>query len=890
MTNNTQTPEQNTNHVAKVRQLKRISPFWLLPFIALCIGAILFFQIIQEQGTSIKITFTNGEGLVAGKTQVRFQGLQIGEVKKVNFTPDLKRVEVIANIYPEASRVLRENTKFWLVQPSASLAGISGLDALVSGNYITLQPGDGEEENEFIAENEGPIAEVNEGDLLIHLIADDLGSISAGASVYYKKMPVGKIADYRFTKDQEKVEIDVVIEKNYANLIKKDSRFWNISGFQADVNLGGISVNMESLNSVVQGAVSFDSPDDSPKAESQQRYTLYPNLQAAKRGINVDITLPNITGLEPNKTLVFYQGMPVGVLSELGVKNDQDPTMPPQDNQQNHIQGKLLINPNMSGLLKENSTIILRDKKLTLGNLNSVWDLFKGYSFEIIAGDGNPKDKFTVIRQSELLLKQPNSLVFTLTAPETYGVSAGQPIYYNGIIIGELISQDITIDGVTFKAAISAEYRQLIGADTKFVAASNLDLSLGLDGLNVQAAPPEKWLEGGVRILAKTSAKNPPLSSYPLYRNVESAENGITSAQLTPTITLTASNLPSISQGSLVLYRQYEVGKILDIRPQNKHFDIDVFIYPKYRHLLTTKSRFWVESAAQVDITTRGISIQASPLARTLKGAISFDNEGSNTQNKTLYVNELRAKSAGQEITLITTNASNLSKGMALRYMGLNVGEIEQINLDKNNNRIIAKALINPNYMDIVAKENSRFQVISPEISAGGIQNLDSLLQPYIDIDAGSGKRKTQFTLRQSVESNNKYDNGVPFILETNDALNLTSGSPIYYRGIEVGKINRMELNSLGDRVLVHILIANKHHHLVRQNSQFWISSGYNFELGWQGAQFNTGSVQQFLKGGISFATPSGRVVQPVAKSGQRFLLQIKRPEHERQWNQATAE
>ncbi|WP_413772423.1 intermembrane transport protein PqiB, partial [Aggregatibacter actinomycetemcomitans] len=228
MTDNKQNTQHQNNETevnAQVRQNRRISPFWLLPFIALCISAILFFQIVQEQGISVKITFTNGDGIVAGKTQIRYQGLQIGVVKKVNFTDDLQKVEVVANIYPEAKTVLRENTKFWLVKPSASLAGISGLDALVSGNYITLQPGGGDTEHEFMAETKGPIAQLTPGDLLIHLIADDLGSISIGASIYYKKIPVGRIYDFHFTEDGKKVEIDVVINKPYAKFVKKDSHF-----------------------------------------------------------------------------------------------------------------------------------------------------------------------------------------------------------------------------------------------------------------------------------------------------------------------------------------------------------------------------------------------------------------------------------------------------------------------------------------------------------------------------------------------------------------------------------------------------------------------------------------------------------------------------------------
>ncbi len=99
--------EQSNNVAALLRKNKRISPFWLLPFIALCIGAILFFQIVQERGKTITITFSNGAGLVADKTPIRYQGLQIGVVKKVNFTDNMQKVKVEANIYSEATEVLK---------------------------------------------------------------------------------------------------------------------------------------------------------------------------------------------------------------------------------------------------------------------------------------------------------------------------------------------------------------------------------------------------------------------------------------------------------------------------------------------------------------------------------------------------------------------------------------------------------------------------------------------------------------------------------------------------------------------------------------------------------------------------------------------------------------
>ena len=151
-------------------------------------------------------------------------------------------------------------------------------------------------------------------------------------------------------------------------------------------------------------------------------------------------------------------------------------------------------------------------------------------------------------------------------------------------------------------------------------------------------------------------------------------------------------------------------------------------------------------------------------------------------------------------------------------------------------------------------QKGANFTIISPQISAGGIDNLDSLLQPYIDIEIGNGNTKTQFNLAQTAPQRNKFSNGTPFILETRDAMNLSEGSPILYRGVEVGTVKKFELNSLGDRVLVHIAIMPKYSHLVRQNTEFWIASGYDFSLGWKGAVFNTGSVQQLLK--VGFLSP----------------------------------
>lgn len=863
---------------ATIQRLRSISPFWLLPIVALIIGLTLFARILDEQGETVTIYFTNGAGITADKTLIRYQGLQIGVVKKVQFTEDLKQIRVTANINPEAKTVLRENTKFWLVRPSASLAGISGLDALVSGNYITLSPGDGESADEFIAESEGPMVQMDTGDILIHLLADNLGSISAGATVNYRKIPVGSISDYRFLQDKQKVEIDVVINKPYSHLVKKDSHFWNNSGIQADINLSGISVDIDSITSLVIGGVSFDSPDDSPSAASGDTYTLYQNEKLAQRGIEVDITLPDIRGLKINSTPVYYQDFKIGMLTALDANLAH--------NTQDKVQGKLLIDENMRNLLRSGSQIVINESSLALDNLNNLEKLLTGPSFSIIAGNGEPKTQFTVLTQSELLLSQANTLLIQLSAPETYNVNVGQGIFYNGIRVGEIAKRDVSIDGVKFSIAIADNYQHLIYANTKFIAASNLNVNIGVDGIQFQAASPEKWLQGGIRIAPNKQGEGKPLKHYPLYKDMDSAIAEITGDNLKPSIILHSAILPNVEKGSLVLYKQYPVGQIIDVRPSDKNFQIDVFINHQYRNLLTANSKFWRESAAQLNINPKGITLQAAPIMRTLKGAISFGNFGSASSSNQLYQSEIAARSAGHEIILLSSDARKLSEGMPIRYMGLTIGEIVTIDLDQTHNRIRSKALIQPNYYALIAKAGSAFRLVSPQISAGAIENLDSLLQSYIDVEAGTGKINKTFHLIKEISDTAKFANGMPLILETSNTFNLSEGSPVQYRGIEVGLVQKMRLNTLGDRVLVDIIISDKYKHLVRQNSQFWITSGYSFNFGLQGLAFETGSIQQFLKGGITFGTPSGEVVQPAAKAAQRFLLQQKLPEDSKFWNQ----
>lgn len=870
-----ETPASATE--AQIKTKRRISPFWLLPVIALLIALWLVWNTWQEHGTTVTIDFASADGIVPGRTPVRYQGVEVGTVQNVRPAKDLKKIEVTVSIKRDMSDALRSETQFWLVTPKASLAGVSGLDALVGGNYIGMMPGPGESRDHFTALDTQPRYRINNGELMIHLQAPNLGSLTSGSQVYFRKIPVGKVYDYSINADKQGVTIDVLIDRRFTNLVKKSSRFWNVSGVKADVSLSGAKVELESLSALVNGAIAFDSPAQGDEAKQNDRYQLYEDLAHSQRGVKVQLALPGGEGLREGSTRLMYQGLEVGTLTRLSL-----------DAKTGSVSGELTVDPSVVSLMRTGTRIELRNPKVSLHS-PQLSSLLTGSTFELIPGEGEPATRFVVAQENKAPLQKPGALKLTLTAPESFGIDAGQPLLLHGVQIGRVVERQLTAKGVDFSVAIDPDYRHLIKGDSKFVANSRIDVKVGLSGVELLGAAASDWVDGGIRVLPGDSGA--VKQSYPLYANLERARENTQSEQPDATLTLSAQSLPDVQDGSVVLYRKFEVGEIVDIRPRANAFDIDVYIKPQYRHLLTSSSVFWAEGGAKVQLSGAGVSVQASPLARALKGAISFDNLSGaslpNGQKRHLYPSETAARAVGSQITLHTFDAGKLAAGMPIRYLGIDIGQLESLKLLTDRNEVQASAVLYPEYVDTFARAGTRFSVITPQISAAGVEHLDTLLQPYINVEPGHGKARRNFELQEATITDSRYLDGLSIIVEVPDAGSLNIGTPVLFRGMEVGTVTGMRLGNLSDRVMVALRISKRYQHLVRNNSVFWLASGYSLDFGLIGGVVKTGTFNQFIRGGIAFATPPGTPLAPVANPGKHFLLLDSEPKQWREWGTA---
>lgn len=203
---------------AKVRPASNWSAIWVLPLIALLIGGWLGWRAYNEAGIEIQVFFATGDGIQAGKTEVIYKGMPIGKVIALELDDSGKQRGVRATIEMD-KRVephLRSNTRFWLVKPSVSLAGITGLETLVSGNYISASPGDGEPTLKFTALTEPPPLADSEPGLHLTLKAERLGSLNRDSPVFYKQIQVGRVKSYALIEELNLIEVKVFIQPEFA--------------------------------------------------------------------------------------------------------------------------------------------------------------------------------------------------------------------------------------------------------------------------------------------------------------------------------------------------------------------------------------------------------------------------------------------------------------------------------------------------------------------------------------------------------------------------------------------------------------------------------------------------------------------------------------------------
>jgi paraquat-inducible protein B len=314
-----------------IEEKRRFSLVWLIPIVAAVIGGFVAYQALSEQGPEITIAFKTAEGLEAEKTKIRYKDVEIGQVESIDLQENLSGVILTAELKKGSEKYLTDQTRFWVVRAQVTVGRVTGLGTLFSGAYIAVDPvQEGKATRAFVGLEKPPLVTLGRPGREFVLVAERRGSLDSGSPIYYRQIQVGQLVGYDLEEDGKKVRIRAFIDAPHHERVQKNTRFWNASGFDMKLDASGVTVDTESVASLLLGGVAFDTPaslEGAEPAEAGHIFPLYENRQATKEKIYTEKSFfrlyfsGSVRGLEIGAP-VELRGIRIGEVTDIQLQFD----------------------------------------------------------------------------------------------------------------------------------------------------------------------------------------------------------------------------------------------------------------------------------------------------------------------------------------------------------------------------------------------------------------------------------------------------------------------------------------------------------------------------------------------------------------------------------------
>lgn len=238
-------------------------------------------------------------------------------------------------------------------------------------------------------------------------------------------------------------------------------------------------------------------------------------------------------------------------------------------------------------------------------------------------------------------------------------------------------------------------------------------------------------------------------------------------------------------------------------------------------------------------------------------------------------------------ISLRFADGHGLAIGDPLRHRGIAVGEVIRIGLAPDLDEVQVRLLLFRGH-EALAREGSRFWIERPTISAARVRAVETLLEGrHVAVEPGPMSGKWQYDFRgldhpPLLSDLASIRDGLEVIVESEDRYHMQVGTPVTYRGLQVGQVTNVQLASDAMKVEARVQIAPDFMNLVRSGTEFWVKYPMDFHVGFGGVDLNLGTLETLAAGGIAFATPTS--AGDNVRAGHRFALQSQEPSRWREW------
>ncbi|SNT74973.1 MlaD family protein [Paracoccus seriniphilus] len=313
-----------------------VNVIWLVPIIALIVTLAVAWNAYAERGALIEVEFADATGIVPGSTALRFREITVGQVEGVKFTDDLSHVAVQIRVDKDIAPYIDADATFWIVRPQVTAQGVSRLDTVLTGSFIEgyWDAEISEPRREFVGVDRAPLVREDAKGTWVKLSYESGEGLSEGAPIYYRGVQVGRMENLRLAEDGNSVLVDGFIQAPHDQRLTSATVFWDVSGFSVSLGAEGIALNVNSLTSLLQGGVSFDTPVTGGKpVDTVEAFPVQPDEETARRNVfiadetdQLKLTMmidESLGGLAKGAD-VRLQGVNIGKVADLSVQPVED--------------------------------------------------------------------------------------------------------------------------------------------------------------------------------------------------------------------------------------------------------------------------------------------------------------------------------------------------------------------------------------------------------------------------------------------------------------------------------------------------------------------------------------------------------------------------------------
>jgi paraquat-inducible protein B len=855
---------------ADYKESKSVSFIWILPLIILGVLGWISYESYMKKGTNIDIIFKSAEGLKEGVTTLEYKGLQLGKVTKINIDDDLKNVRVNILIKSEASKyVATENSRFWIKKPTISLTKISGLSTLINGYTIEVSPQfktekefkEGKEQFSFVGLDSKPNDELANNGYYVSLIASDKDSIQIGTPIFYNKYQIGEVAstDFKF----EKVFLNAFIYDKYNYLVNKSSKFILNDALKVSYGPSGLKIEIGSLYSAIVGGITVTtSIKDEKKILKDEVYTLYGSADDLRNKEYFHIKFRTLNGIEEDTPIIF-KGVSIGKITDV-ILGAQD------------VNIKAFVYEEYKYLLTKNTDFFVEKPEIGLDGFKNLGNIIKGNYLSLNYKKGEPSNKFESIGIKKT--KQDNdTLRYTLIADDLNSITKKSKVYYKNVVIGKVIDFTLSknLQKVNIKITINKKYKKLINNHVMFYDMSSKLVELDNLNLNINYSGFKPLLNGGIAIQSVKRKDRLSKNKFKLYRSYKDVDKLRRLHNDGSTIVAYFNNEFKIKKDMAIVYKNQEIGFVKAIDFNEKESKAIIFVYTKYKKYLNNTSRFYKSPVLDLKASLNGILFKMDNFTSILEGSISLDKSSNMIyDNYKIFSSADAMKNSSNSITILFDDVEGIHEEFSsLTYKGVKVGKVTKVSLNSKE-KVVLQAQIFKNY-DSFTKEGTIFYLKKPRISFQEIANVGSTVMA-VNIGVIKSKSKvykSKFNGFDALPSVDKSHHGTIFKVQSFNASSANIDAPVYYKNVQIGKINKVGLSSDSSSVVMDCLIYSKYTKLIRKNSVFYDISGFNMKFSlFSGTKVESNTFTSILKGGLVVVTPFEYGTKATSKD--KFILE----------------